>query len=142
MQDGHTLQVDGEGPQDFHHAELMVDDKTEEDAGAEKELNSESVMVAVIGRLKFLVHEIDSSCGAGDEEHLHDGVVEADEAGEEVQVAADEHDQEEDLGLTRDASTASGLPDLHKEEDNGQQMRQVSEQPENIHLVSCRSESS
>ena len=50
-QDGHTLQVDGEGPQDLHHAELVVDDKTEEDAGAEKELNSESVMVAVIGRL-------------------------------------------------------------------------------------------
>ena len=50
-QDGHTLQVDGEGPQNLHHAELVVDDKTEEDAGAEKELNSESVMIAVIGRL-------------------------------------------------------------------------------------------
>ena len=50
-QDGHTLQVDGEGPQDLHHAELVIDDKTEEDAGAKKELNSEGVMVAVIGRL-------------------------------------------------------------------------------------------
>ena len=59
-----------------------------------------------------MVHEIDGSRGAGDEEHLHDGVVEADEAGEEVQVAADEHDQEEDLGLARYSSTTARLPDL------------------------------
>merc|ERR1719468_1308726 len=83
-QDGHTLQVDREGPQDLHHTELVVEDKTEKDAGAKQELNSESVMVAVIGRLKFLVHEIDGSGGARDEEHLHDGVVETDEAGEQV----------------------------------------------------------
>ena len=63
--------------------------------------------------LKFLVNEIDSSGSAGNEEQLHDGVIEADEADEEVQVAADEHDQEEDLGLARDAGTAPGLPDLH-----------------------------
>ena len=151
-QDGDALQVDGEGPQDLHHAELVVDDKTEEDAGAKEELNPECVVVAVIGRLsligkklrmdrnletclKFLVNEIDSSGSAGDEEQLHDGVIEADEADEEVQVAADEHDQEEDLGLARDAGTAPGLPDLHQEKDNRQQVRQVSEQTENIHLV-------
>ena len=85
--------------------------------------------------LKFLVHEIDGSGGAGDEEHLHDGVVEADEAGEEVKVAADEHHQKEDLGLARDSGTAPSLPDLHEEEDNCQEVRQVSEQTEYIHLV-------
>ena len=50
-QDGHALQVDREGPEDLHNAELVVDDKTKEDAGAKKELNSECVMVSVIGRL-------------------------------------------------------------------------------------------
>ena len=82
-----------------------------------------------------MVHEIDSSCGAGDEEHLHDSVVEADEAGEQVQVAADEHNQEENLGLARDSGTAARLPDLHQEEDNRQEVRQVSEKTEYIHLV-------
>ena len=53
-QDGDALQVDGEGPQDLHHAELVVDDKTEEDAGAKEELNSECVVVAVIGRLSLI----------------------------------------------------------------------------------------
>ena len=52
-QDGDALQVDGEGPQDLHHAELVVDDKTEEDAGAKEELNPECVVVAVIGRLSL-----------------------------------------------------------------------------------------
>ena len=34
-QDGDTLQIDGEGPEDLHYAELMVNDKTKEDAGAQ-----------------------------------------------------------------------------------------------------------
>ena len=50
-QDGHALQVDREGPEDLHNAELVVDDETKEDAGAKKELNSECVMISVIGRL-------------------------------------------------------------------------------------------
>ena len=53
-QDGDTLQVDGEGPQDLHHAELVVHDKTEEDAGAKKELNTKCVVVAVIGCLLLI----------------------------------------------------------------------------------------
>ena len=82
-----------------------------------------------------MVHEIHGSRGAPDEEELHDGVVETDEAGDEVQVAADEHHQEEDLGLAGDARTAPGLPDLQQQQHDGQQVRQVTEQPEDVHAV-------
>ena len=34
-EDGDTLQIDGEGPEDLHHAELMVDHQGQEDAGAQ-----------------------------------------------------------------------------------------------------------
>ena len=58
-QDGDTLQVDGEGPQDLHHAELVINDKTKEDAGAKQELNTKCVVVAVIGGLlsiDYIIH--------------------------------------------------------------------------------------
>ena len=80
-----------------------------------------------------MVHEIHSSGSAGDEEHLHDGVVEADEAGEKVKIPADKHHQEQDLRLAGDSCAASRLPDLHEEEDDGQEMRQVSKQSEDVH---------
>ena len=50
-QDGDTLQVDGEGPQDLHHAELVVEDKGQEDAGPQQELHAEGVVIPVISRL-------------------------------------------------------------------------------------------
>ena len=54
-QDGDTLQVDGEGPQDLHHAELVVDDQRQQDAGAEQELHAEGVVVTIVGRLKISI---------------------------------------------------------------------------------------
>jgi len=33
-QDGHALQVDGEGPEDLHDTELMVEDQSQEDSRA------------------------------------------------------------------------------------------------------------
>ena len=51
-QDGHTLQVDGEGPQYFHHTELVVDDETQQNAGTKQKLNSECVVVTIISSLK------------------------------------------------------------------------------------------
>ena len=86
-QDGHTLQVDGEGPQDLHHAELVVEDDGEEGGGAEEELDPERVMVAVVGRLELDVHQVDGGAGRADEEKLHGGVVERDEGGEEVKIS-------------------------------------------------------
>ena len=132
-QDGDTLQVDGEGPEDLHHAELVVEQHGEERGGAEEEFHAEGVVIAVIRRLELEVHEVDGGGGAGDEEHLHDGVVDADEVGDEIQVAGDEHDQEEDLALAGDSRTAPRLPYLEEEEDDGQEVRQVTQQPEDVH---------
>ena len=80
-----------------------------------------------------MIHKIHGSGGTTDEEDLHDGVVEADEAGEEVEVSADKHHQEQDLRLAGDSCAASRLPDLHEEEDYGQEVRQVSKQSEDVH---------
>ena len=50
-QDGHGLQVDGEGPEDLHDAELVVDDQGEQDAGAEQKLHTECVVITIVGGL-------------------------------------------------------------------------------------------
>ena len=83
-----------------------------------------------------MIHKIHGTGSTTDEEDLHDGVVETDEAGEQVKVPADKHHQEQDLRLARDSCAASRLPDLHEEEDDGQEVRQVSKQPEDVHPVS------
>ena len=44
-----------------------------------------------------MIHEIDSTSSTTDEEDLHDGVVETDEAGEQVEIPADKHHQEQDI---------------------------------------------
>ena len=85
--------------------------------------------------LEFHVHEIDSASGATDEEDLHDGVVEGDEAGEEVQVPRHEHHQEQDLRLAGYSCTAPGLPDLEEQQNYGEKVRQVAKQTKDIHLV-------
>ena len=90
-------------------------------------------MIAVIGGLELLVDHPDGGGGRAHEEDLHGGVVERDEAGEEVEVAGAEDDQEEDLGLAGDAGAASGLPDLEEEQDDGQQVGEVPGQPKQIH---------
>ena len=85
--------------------------------------------------LEFQIHQIDSSRRAAYEEDLHDGVVERDKAGEEVQVPGHEPHQEQDLRFPGYSGTASCLPYLEEEEDYRQQVGQVSEQTENVHLL-------
>ena len=84
--------------------------------------------------LEFQIHQIDSSGSASDEEELHDGVVERDEAGEEVQVPGDEHNQEQDLRFPGYPGTTPGLPDLQQEQDYCQEVGEISEQSEDIHF--------
>ena len=50
-EDSDALQVDGEGPEDLHDTELVVEDQSQEDAGSEQELHSEGVVITVVGRL-------------------------------------------------------------------------------------------
>ena len=84
--------------------------------------------------LEFQIHQIDSSGSTAYEEDLHDGVVERDKAGEEVQVPGHEHHQEQDLRLAGHQGAAPCLPDLAGEKEYGEKVRQVSEKPEDIHL--------
>ena len=50
-EDGDALQVDGEGPEDLHDTELVVEDQSQEDARSEEELHSEGVVIPVVSRL-------------------------------------------------------------------------------------------
>ena len=50
-QDGDTLQVDGEGPEDLHDTELVVDDQPQQKTRSQEKLNPEGVVVAIIGGL-------------------------------------------------------------------------------------------
>jgi len=96
-QDGHRLQVDGKCPEDFHQGEFVVQEQRQDDTGQDQELNSEGIMVGVIGGLELEVHEVAGADGRGKEEHLHGRVVGRDEVGEQVQVTGDEHQGEQDL---------------------------------------------
>lgn len=91
-------------------------------------------MVAIVGGLELHEHHPDGGPGAGDEEHLHHGVVHTHKVGDQVQVAGDEHNQEQDLRLAGDAGAAPGLPDLEQQQDDGRQVGQVAQQPKYIHL--------
>ena len=51
----------------------------------------------------------------GDKQQLHDGVVERDEVGEEVQVPRHKHHQEKNLRFPGYSGTAPSLPYLEEE---------------------------
>jgi len=83
-------------------------------------------MITIIGSLKFLVHKVNSTSSTADEEKLHDSIIKADEARDEVQISGDKHHKEQNLRFATDACTASGFPDFHEEKHDGQEMRKVS----------------
>jgi len=102
-QNGDGLQVNGKGPQYFHDVERMINHQRNQRRGNQEKLYSESVMIAVVGGFEFEQHEIDGPVRGSDEEDLHDGVVNRDEVGQQVQVARRENEREQDLRLARDA---------------------------------------
>jgi len=102
-QDGDRLQVDGKGPKDLHDVEGMIDDQRNEGRRNQEEFYSECVMIAVVGGLEFEQHEIHGPVRGGDEEDLHDGVVDRDEVRQQIQVTRREHEREQDLRLTGNA---------------------------------------
>ena len=86
-----------------------------------------------VAKLLFINEKSCQGCSRN-EEYLHEGVVDADKVGHEVQVATDEHQQKQKLGLAGDDGAASCFPDLQRQPNNGKQMTQVREEAENIHL--------
>lgn len=83
----------------------MVDEEGEAGHGHEQELHAECVVVAVVRGAELGEHEVHGGHGRRDEDHLHRRVVERHKVGEEIQVAADEHQRKHDLRLARDACT-------------------------------------
>ena len=132
-QDGDGLQVDGEGPEDLHDAPLVVEQHGQQGRGSNQKLHTEGVVITIVGSFKFEVHEIHGGSRTRDEEDLHDCVVDADEVGDQVQVPGHEHEQEQDLALARDSCTAPRLPNLEEEQDDGQEVGQVSQEAEHVH---------
>ena len=50
-QDCHALKVDGEGPEDLHDGELVVEDESQEGAGDQQEGQPELVVIIFVRRL-------------------------------------------------------------------------------------------
>jgi len=99
-------------------------------------------VIPIVCCLKFLIHEINCRGCTPNEKDLHGGVVQGDEAGQEIKISRHKHNQEQDLRLARNSSTTPRFPDLEQQQDNCQEVGQITTQAENIHFLSCRSESS
>lgn len=109
-QDSHRLQVDGERPQDLQRREGVVDENSETPDGNNQELHSETVMVAIVGGPELRIDQVDCRIRTSDVDHLHAGVIEGDEGGEQIQVARGEHDSKQDLAFSRDTCTRPAFP--------------------------------
>lgn len=111
----------------------MVDQESKDGRRDDEELDAERVVDAIVRRLEFDVDEIDGADRRRQVEDLHDRVVDGDEVREQVKVAGDEDQGEQDLTATRDTGTRSRLPYLEQEEDNSQQVRQIADKSEYVH---------
>lgn len=60
-------------------------------------------MLAIVGRLEFNVHQIDGAQRRREIEDFHERVVERNVMCEQVQIASDEHNCEQDLTLARNS---------------------------------------
>jgi len=96
-EDGHALQVDGEGPQDLHHRKLVVQRYGQQGSRAQQKFNPKRVVVAVVGGLELDIHQVDGGGGRAHEEDLHTRVVQGDKVGEKIQVPGDKDGEKEDL---------------------------------------------
>jgi len=96
-QDCHALQVDREGPEDLHDTKLMVENQGEEKSRSKQKLNSKGIVITIVCCLKFHIHQIDCRSCTPNEEDLHGGVVQGDEAGQEIEISRHKHNQEQNL---------------------------------------------
>jgi len=127
------LQVDREGPKNLHDGKLVVENQSENGDGGQDEFDPETVVVTVVGRFELEIHQVDCGSCRSYEEAFHDGVVHADEVGEQIKISGDKHDQEKNLGFAGDSGATSRLPDLEEQDDDGEEMRNISEKPEDVH---------
>lgn len=75
----------------------MIDEQRQDHARNEQEFNSEGVVVVVVGGSELHVHHVERSQRRHDKYELHEGVVDADEGCEKIQIATEIDDGEENL---------------------------------------------
>lgn len=122
-QNRNGLQVDGEGPQDLHGVEGMIEHQRNQGGRDQQEFYSECVMIAIISGLELDEHEINCSEGGGEKENLHDGVVNRHEVRQQIQISRHKDERKQDLRLAGDSGTRPSLPYLPHEKGQRQKMR-------------------
>jgi len=98
-EDGNTLQVDREGPEDLHDTELVVEDQGKNGDWSEEKLNAKCVVIAIIGCFELHEHQVDCSCCADNEEDLHDCIVDTNKVSDKVKISGNKHDEEKCLAF-------------------------------------------
>lgn len=81
----------------------MIDEDSQACNRCDEKLNSECVMVAVVGGLELGVHEVHSDIRRNHKDDLHDRVVQGHKSCEQVQVSCGVHHCEHYLRLARQA---------------------------------------
>ena len=105
-----SLQPQGEGPYDFPGSSSGVAESSQDSSRGQKDFPMrELVAKCVVGGAEGLLgsHKVNNQGSGGDEEDLHEGVVDADEVHEEVHVSHAEDQQIDFLGFTRETCTQS-----------------------------------
>lgn len=87
----------------LHDWEFMIDEKSQDEAWKQQELNPEWVVIVVIGCTEFQVHQVQCSKGWANEDDFHECVVNANKCGEKIQISAQVDDGEQNLRLSRNA---------------------------------------
>lgn len=85
----------------LNDVEFVINYERENRTGYKKKLHAECVVIAVVCRLEFHVHQVDRAERWGEIEDFHERVVQRDEMGEQVKVACGEHDRKQYLTLAR-----------------------------------------
>ena len=99
-----------------------------------------------VGLLK--AHEVDDECSGGDEEDLHEGVVQRDVVHEEIEVANAKHDQVHLLRFARQAyiqgviwrwcqltNAVATLLDAVEEDQDSRKVEHVRDESEDVHYA-------
>lgn len=79
----------------------MIDEQAQNEARQQQELNSEWIVIVIVGRTEFQVHQVKCAHRWSNEDDFHECVVNANECGEEVQISAQIDGGEQDLRLSR-----------------------------------------
>lgn len=81
----------------------MIEEQRQHHARNQQEFNPEWVVVVVVGGAELHVHQVECAQRRNDKDELHESVVDADEGCEEIQIATEINDSEENLWFAGNA---------------------------------------